>query len=115
MTRVVPHTGDVDRNDTGSQVLEVISNVVPHTGDVDRNRAKVIEHGKTMRSSPIRGTWIEICRYSSTGRARRSSPIRGTWIEISPAIDAPVGVNAVVPHTGDVDRNVGKEHNPRGT
>ena len=37
LQRVVPHTGDVDRNDK-HEVLDMICTiVVPHTGDVDRN------------------------------------------------------------------------------
>ena len=34
----------------------------------------------------------------------RSSPTRGTWIEISDALDAKTLCH-VVPHAGDVDRN----------
>ena len=81
--RVVPHTGDVDRNIVAARARRMRMSVVPHTGDVDRNCSTVQPSGRSYRSSPIRGTWIEM--FSGTACACRPS---------------------VVPHTGDVDRNV---------
>ena len=57
------------------------------------------------KSSPARGTWIEIRpRSVAACRASRSSPARGTWIEIN---EAPTNsrITNVVPRKGDVDRN----------
>ena len=102
--RVVPHTGDVDRN---LRVLlgKCVPKVVPHTGDVDRNQNRVSRPRSVWRSSPIRGTWIEMARGNGHGfSVRRSSPIRGTWIEIRQAMPTHTWTS-VVPHTGDVDRN----------
>ena len=41
-----------------------------------------------MRSLPVRGAWIEICRLLGTFRGGVSLPVRGAWIEIS---GAPMG------------------------
>ena len=38
------------------------------------------------KSSPVRGTWIEICPVRSISPAGKSSPVRGTWIEISTSL-----------------------------
>ena len=56
--------------------------VVPLAGDVDRNRE--VTGGKVV--------------------AVRSSPSRGTWIEIACAASG-YGAGRVVPLAGDVDRN----------
>ena len=37
LDEVVPHTGDVDRNDLLPLLGDLLPLVVPHTGDVDRN------------------------------------------------------------------------------
>ena len=63
--------------------LFVIFAVVPHTGDVGRNSVRV----------PVR------CAFP------RSSPIRGTWVEMPPAAGITAHRAPVVPHTGDVGRN----------
>ena len=58
-TEVVPHAGDVDRN---IMVMRdsLVNDVVPHAGDVDRNNTTAGERRTLKRSSPTRGTWIEI-------------------------------------------------------
>ena len=78
---VVPHTGDVDRNFLPKNHAPQAS-VVPHTGDVDRNEYPVFVDVEDKRSSPIRGTWIEISWDRDFEVVPASSPIRGTWIEI---------------------------------
>ena len=83
VSAVVPHTGDVDRNYQPSYFIVANPLVVPHTGDVDRNQKAVAQVKPTVPSSPIRGTWIEICRLPPQVRRALSSPIRGTWIEIA--------------------------------
>ena len=81
MLPVVPHAGDVDRN-TLWPLRAFGASVVPHAGDVDRNFSVVF-------GEPV---------------CRKSSPTRGTWIEIELCI--PKGdAHDVVPHAGDVDRN----------
>ena len=57
---VVPHAGDVDRNLAAAEktILEHI--VVPHAGDVDRNAKCPSIFPTVQRSSPTRGTWIEM-------------------------------------------------------
>ena len=51
---VVPHAGDVDRNNEGLTAEQTEREVVPHAGDVDRN---VYTAGKTVQvdSRPPRG------------------------------------------------------------
>ena len=61
MTTVVPRKGDVDRNIGVIMAIQVIL-VVPRKGDVDRNAAGNKAEGETWKSSPARGTWIEIMR-----------------------------------------------------
>ena len=79
---VVPRKGDVDRNYICDDVAQG-RNVVPRKGDVDRNKAAVFQPVVVERSSPARGTWIEIER----GRVEN-------------------GNITVVPRKGDVDRNL---------
>ena len=79
---VVPRKGDVDRNYIFDDVAQG-RNVVPRKGDVDRNKAAVFQPVVVERSSPARGTWIEIER----GRVEN-------------------GNITVVPRKGDVDRNL---------
>ena len=54
------------------------------------------------RSSPSRGTWIEITLPVLCSRPDVSSPSRGTWIEIMGG-NAKAAAELVVPLTGDVD------------
>ena len=84
---------------------DVLQDVVPHTGDVDRNTSRDYVTRDRWLSSPIRGTWIEIQRRARAVAAARSSPIRGTWIEIVFS-DNTSEIRNIVPHTGDVDRNI---------
>ena len=101
---VVPHTGDVDRNFKWL-VEKTAKTVVPHTGDVDRNSNACSRSSSPKRSSPTRGTWIEIWTTTPVTPSRKgSSPTRGTWIEMSRARPCTRSW-PVVPHTGDVDRN----------
>ena len=60
--RVVPRKGDVDRNCAAQDYLVRDLCVVPRKGDVDRNAVTDLQHRHTWRSSPARGTWIEITR-----------------------------------------------------
>ena len=79
---VVPRKGDVDRN-AADVTMNPTAAVVPRKGDVDRNYK--IEHGfsRCTKSSPARGTWIEMISSLKIGIAcSKSSPARGTWIEI---------------------------------
>ena len=54
--RVVPHTGDVDRNITNVFGVKLFRIVVPHTGDVDRNgKEQNVEKGKLSSRPPHGG------------------------------------------------------------
>ena len=79
--KVVPRKGDVDRNYKSVNYTEQ-NDVVPRKGDVDRNFIVSVFRVRVPRSSPARGTWIEI--HIPTCRA---------------------GAGFVVPRKGDVDRN----------
>ena len=57
---VVPHAGDVDRNKICLRSLRLQEIVVPHAGDVDRNFASCAVQRMGFPSSPTRGTWIEM-------------------------------------------------------
>ena len=59
---VVPHAGDVDRNSNPRRMFSYVITVVPHAGDVDRNIRHRVRQDARRRSSPTRGTWIEIGR-----------------------------------------------------
>ena len=78
---VVPRKGDVDRNQCMSPSPKRMK-VVPRKGDVDRNRSMKAPTRPPARSSPARGTWIEISCRHDRGTVFGSSPARGTWIEI---------------------------------
>ena len=82
--------------------------VVPRKGDVDRNFVGDAFPGRSARSSPARGTWIEMILPVCTNTAAESSPARGTWIEISMRAAAR-STRPVVPRKGDVDRNPADE------
>ena len=56
---VVPRKGDVDRNKRAVGVGAQKA-VVPRKGDVDRNTLLCEGDSMEPRSSPARGTWIEI-------------------------------------------------------
>ena len=58
--QVVPRKGDVDRNAAAALLAWAVEKVVPRKGDVDRNFAFCAEQKCKNRSSPARGTWIEI-------------------------------------------------------
>ena len=97
---VVPHTGDVDRNTDLYTSGSTQINVVPHTGDVDRNIGNDKLFQPAPKSSPTRGTWIEICCGSPCGKRSRSSPTRGTWIEMSLMMAASMIAACRPPHGG---------------
>ena len=80
---VVPLAGDVDRNSAHCNRL-ISSRVVPLAGDVDRNMQEIV---------------FQVIE-------ERSSPSRGTWIEIGSQADARMRGIRVVPLAGDVDRNM---------
>ena len=73
---VVPRKGDVDRN---ALVVrgEHCHPVVPRKGDVDRNDATDAGHVDLARSSPARGTWIEIRIRGSDYRIAEGRPPQG--------------------------------------
>ena len=96
--------------------------VVPRKGDVDRNDLRAARSASRIKSSPARGTWIEIHlppnkKYAAIVVPRKgdvdrncndekavaldvlSSPARGTWIEIADSA-AWKAINAVVPARG---------------
>ena len=83
---------------------KVILIVVPRKGDVDRNFLIFIKHSRTIRSSPARGTWIEIsATYTATAQPyvvpRKGDVDRNiSFLKTSIA-------TTVVPRKGDVDRN----------
>ena len=79
---VVPHAGDVDRNDSTKATISNFLAVVPHAGDVDRNSQAIID-ASIRRVVPHAG-----------------DVDRNTMIE---ALN-PTALK-VVPHAGDVDRN----------
>ena len=94
----------MDRNCHTNGRSGLLPMVVPHTGDVDRNATPTTTAASCRRSSPIRGTWIEIMIIVMSIIRIGSSPIRGTWIEIRLPC-CTWAARTVVPHTGDVDRN----------
>ena len=59
-TVVVPRKGDVDRNEYAAEHRYSMIIVVPRKGDVDRNVESMLVCRSNERSSPARGTWIEI-------------------------------------------------------
>ena len=120
--RVVPRKGDVDRNILHLHKLAVAQRVVPRKGDVDRNTKTSTCRRTKRRSSPARGTWIEISysRYFLLGSSvvprkgdvdrnrtfgednfdLKSSPARGTWIEMASAERSSSGVTGRPPQGG---------------
>ena len=81
---VVPRKGDVDRNQQRAAGRPHVL-VVPRKGDVDRNNGFDVQFNADLKSSPARGTWIEIDRHRTRKPYCR-----------------------VVPRKGDVDRNIAK-------
>ena len=73
----------------------------PHGGRGLKYRDNLFSRCGT-RSSPSRGTWIEIRGFPPRSCHPWSSPSRGTWIEIRLRRIAHL-VMLVVPLTGDVD------------
>ena len=105
MTRVVPLTGDVDRNGMHRAHKSWMVTVVPLTGDVDRNLFVVSPLFPLRASSPSRGTWIEIHTLPLCWRRTVVVPLTGDVDRNDvPVLAAAVG--GVVPLTGDVARNV---------
>ena len=98
-----PRKGDVDRN-TFCRLPSDLYAVVPRKGDVDRNYTA---NGWTQgrgKSSPARGTWIEISASPHFCQQRRVVPRKG---DVDRNITSLPGqaVAWVVPRKGDVDRN----------
>ena len=74
---VVPHAGDVDRNDNLVLTDKALWKVVPHAGDVDRNVYQAEKDRKLTKSSPTRGTWIEMSKARKDIYNRLGRPPRG--------------------------------------
>ena len=105
--RVVPRKGDVDRN-SRSGVNGPYTSVVPRKGDVDRNYCYCCCRARALRSSPARGTWIEMVWPTLPSLMPRVVPRKG---DVDRNIREFVlgKKRIVVPRKGDVDRN-GKPH-----
>ena len=85
-------------------VLRAISEFVPRKGDVDRN----LQRGHAVRQRRRRPRKGDVdrnfCLSVFLCNFKRSSPARGTWIEMNSPLRTSVTVQ-VVPRKGDVDRN----------
>ena len=116
---VVPHTGDVDRNEPVFSIPLDFPAVVPHTGDVDRNCSCWLRVVDCTLSSPTRGTWIRLLLLclvnSSTIRATKRNglfymcfPVEGRFLSCQ--FGAKIANPQHLPVQGAGGVCVGEEH-----